>query len=59
MFQEKRYNLQFDMKIYINCEKKVIENEIEIIFSCDKYDNIPMKPSNVDEINFQTENETE
>ena len=59
MFQEKRYNLQKDMKIYINCEKKVIENEIEIIFSCDKYDNIPMKPSNVDEINFQTENETE
>ena len=47
------------MKIYINCEKKVIENEIEIIFSCDKYDNIPMKPSNVDQINFQTENETE
>lgn len=47
------------MKIYINCEKKVIENEIEIIFSCDKYDNIPMKPSKVDEINFQTENETE
>ena len=51
------------MKICKNCEKKVIENEIEIIFNCNKYDNIRMKPFNdinkVDDINFQTGNKKE
>ena len=51
------------MKICKNWEKKVIENEIEMIFNCNKYDNIRMKPFNdinkVDDINFQTENKKE
>ena len=33
-------NLREDMKICKNCEKKEIENEIQIIFSCNKYDSI-------------------
>ena len=40
-----------------------MENEIEMIFNCNKYDNIRMKPFNdinkVDDINFQTENKKE
>ena len=36
----KWYNLHEDMKICKNCEKNEIENEIHIIFSCNKYDNI-------------------
>ena len=39
------------MKIYKNCEKKEIENEIALIFSCDKYE--------VDDINFQAGNKME
>ena len=39
-----------------NCEKKEIENEITMTFSCDKYDNIRRKAFNdineVDDINF-------
>ena len=42
----KWYNLQEDMKICKNCEKKEIENEIHIIFSCNKYDNIRKKAFN-------------
>ena len=36
----KRYKLHEDMKIYKNCKRKEIENEIYMIFSCDKYDKI-------------------
>ena len=32
----KWYNLQEDMKICKNCERKEIGNEIHMIFSCDK-----------------------
>ena len=39
------------MKIYKNCEKKEIEKEIVMIFSCDKYE--------FDDINFQTGNKIE
>ena len=39
----KWYNLQEDMKICKNCQKKEIEDEIYIIFSCNKYDNIRRK----------------
>ena len=39
------------MKIYKNCEKKEIEKEIAMIFSCDKYE--------FDDINFQTGNKIE
>ena len=45
------------MKICKNCEKKEIENEIKINFSCNKYDNIRRKAFNdinkVDNIKFQ------
>ena len=45
------------MKICKNCEKKEIENEININFSCNKYDNIRRKAFNdinkVDNIKFQ------
>ena len=34
------------MKIFKNCEKKEIENEIYIIFSCNKYDNTRRKAFN-------------
>ena len=34
------------MKICKNCEKKEIENEIQIIFSCNRYDNIQKKAFN-------------
>ena len=50
------------MKICKNCEKK-IENEIHIIFSCNKYDNIRSKAFNdineVDNIKLQIENKVE
>ena len=43
------------MKICKKCEKREIENEIDIIFSCDKFDDIRRKASNginkVDDIN--------
>ena len=39
------------MKICKNCEKKEIENEIQIIFSCNRYDNIQKKAFNdLDEV---------
>ena len=34
------------MKICKNCETKEIENEIHVIFSCTKYDNIRRKAFN-------------
>ena len=34
------------MKIFKNCEKKEIENEIHIIFSCNKYDKFQRKAVN-------------
>ena len=34
------------MKTYKNCEKKEIENEIHLNFSCNKYDNIRRKAVN-------------
>ena len=56
----KWYNLQEDMKICKNCEKKETENEIHVIYSCNKYDNIQRKEFNdineVDNIKFQTGN---
>ena len=59
----KWYNLQEDMKICKNCEKKEIENEIHIIFSCNKYDNIRKKAFNdinkVDNIKLQIRNKVE
>ena len=45
------------MKTYKNCEKKEIENEIHIIWSCNKYDKIRRKAFNdineVDNIKLQ------
>ena len=59
----KWYNLQEDMKICKNCEKKEIENEIHIIFSCNKYDDIRKKAFNdinkVDNIKLQIRNKVE
>ena len=59
----KWYNLQEGMKICKNCEKKEIENEIHIIFSCNKYDNIRKKAFNnineVDNIKLQIGNKIE
>ena len=56
----KWYNLQEDIKICKNFEKKEIENEIRIIFSCNKYDNIRRKAFNdineVDSIKLQIGN---
>ena len=34
----KRYNLEEDIKICKNYEKKGTENEIHMIFSCNEYD---------------------
>ena len=42
----KWYNLQEDMKICKHYDKKEIENEILIIFSCNKCDNIWRKAFN-------------
>ena len=36
----KWHNLQEEMKISKSCEKKEIEDELHIIFSCNKYNNI-------------------
>ena len=51
------------MEICKNCEKKEIENEIHIIFSCNKYDNIRRKAFNgiseVDKIKLQIGNKAE
>ena len=59
----KWYNLQEGMKICKNYEKKEIENEIHIIFSCNKYDNIRKKAFNntneVDNIKLQIGNKIE
>ena len=59
----KWYNLQEEMKICKNCEKKEIENKIHIIFSCNKYDNIPTKAFNdineVDNIKLPIGNKVE
>ena len=59
----KRYKLHEDMKIYKNCKRKEIENEIYMIFSCDKYDKIWKKPfkdlNEVDNIKLQIGNKLE
>ena len=59
----KWHNLQEDMKICKNCEKKEIENEIYIIFSCSKSNNIRRKAFNdmneVDNIKLQIGNKVE
>ena len=59
----KWYNLQGDLKILKNCERNEIENEIHMIFSCDKYDNIRRKGFNdineVDNIKLQIGNKRE
>ena len=51
------------MKICKNCEKKEIENEIHIIFSCNRYNNIQRKAFNdiyeVDNIKLQIGNKVE
>ena len=51
------------MKICKNSEKKEIENEIHIIFGCNKYDNIRRKAFNyineVDNIKLQIGNKVE
>ena len=58
----KWYNLQEEMKICKNCEKKEIEDEIHIIFSSNKY-NIRRKAFNdineVDNIKLQIGNKVE
>ena len=59
----KWYNIQEDMKICKNFEKKEIENEIHIIFSCNKYDNIRRKAfsdiTEVDNIKLQIGNKVQ
>ena len=59
----KRYKLHEDMKIYKNCKRKEIENEIYMIFSCDKYDKIWKKTfkdlNEVDNIKLQIGNKLE
>ena len=51
------------MKICQNCEKKEIENEIHIVFSCNKYNNIRRKAfsdiNEVDNIKLQIGNKVE
>ena len=51
------------MKICKNCKKKWIEDEIHIIFSCNKYDNIRRKAFNdinkEDNIKWQIGNRVE
>ena len=51
------------IKICKKCEKKEIENEIHIIFSCNKYDSIRRKVFNdineVDDIKLQIGNKIE
>ena len=59
----KWYNLQEDIKICKNSEKKEIENEIRIMFSCNKYDDIVRKAFNdineVDNVKLQIRNKVE
>ena len=59
----KWHNLQEEMKISKSCEKKEIEDEIHIIFSCNKYNNIWRKAFNdineVDNIKLQIGNKVE
>ena len=56
-------NLQGDMKIYKNFQKKEIKDEIHIIVSSNKYDNVGRKAFNdinaVDNINLQIRNKVE
>ena len=48
----KWHNLQEEMKISKSCEKKEIEDELHIIFSCNKYNNIWRKAFNdINEVN--------
>ena len=51
------------MKVCKNCEKKETENEIHIIFSCNKYDNIQRKAfkdiNELDDIKLQIGNKIE
>ena len=48
----KWYNHQEEIKIFKNCKKKEIGDEIYIIFSCNKYDNIRRKAFNdINEVN--------
>ena len=42
----KLYNHQENMKIFKKWEKKEIENKTDLIFGCDKYDNIQNKGLN-------------
>ena len=57
------YNLQEDMKICKNCEKKEIEGEIHITFSCNRYDKIQRKAfydiNELDNIKLQIRNKIE
>ena len=57
------YNLQGEMKISKNCEEKEIEDEIHIIFSCNKFDKIRRKAFNdineVEKIKLQIGNKVE
>ena len=57
------YNLPEDTKICKSFEKKEIENEFHIIFSCNKYENIRRKAFNdineVDNIKLQIGNKLE
>ena len=47
----KWYNLQENMKFSKNCEKKQMQNGINIVFSCNKYDNNRMKAfNNINEV---------
>ena len=59
----KWHNLLEDIKICKICQKKEIENEIHIIFSCNKYDNIRRKAFNdineVDNIKLLIRNKVE
>ena len=43
----KWYNLREEMRICKNCEKKETEDEINIIFGCNIYDNIRRKAFNI------------
>ena len=59
----KRYNLEEDIKICKNYEKKGTENEIHMIFSCNEYDKNRRKAfseiNKVDNIKLQIGNKVE
>ena len=59
----KCYNLEEDIKICKNCEKKGKENEIHMIFSCNEYDKIQRKSfsdiNELDNIKLQLRNKVE